>query len=356
VDKIIGEAYHLMTCMPRFAQYLDNTTKRLFSSRPTTLLWISSFPILLDMNTFQFKVSTDIDAWTNPADFKSFDTDTYRTRTHPVFLFPFKDMDPKQNVNDDEFRALAVSFLEDIETSRNVMPEENIRDLVHDFGFFNAKGDNIEESLHHSKIREYVRERFMVLCAIGFREAMSEMDSKEDAQEEAAEKESDGEPSTTRMRRTQPDVHVHDANTACFKGLEDVDDVGMFLCAFEDFSERADIRSLLRKVALLLTDPPYNTRRETGASKYDYDKLSLFTMKEAVDVFENLLRPHGHAFIFYSFKQATEWRSVLESAGGWSSLKLPEVPEMIIRNNTAIHSAGIFLYHRVNAYETAFNA
>jgi hypothetical protein len=87
--------------------------------------------------------------------FKSFDTDTYRTRTHPVFLTPFEEMAPVQKVNDDEFRALAVSFLEDIERSRNVMSEENIRDLVRDFGFFKAKGDNNEDSLHHSMKTEY---------------------------------------------------------------------------------------------------------------------------------------------------------------------------------------------------------
>jgi hypothetical protein len=51
-----------------------------------------------------------------------------------------------------------------------------------------------------------------------------------------------------------------------------------------------------------------------------------------------------------------EWRSVLESAGGGSSLKLAAVPEVIIRENTAIHSAGRFLYHRVNGYETAWHA
>ena len=307
------------------------------------------------MNTFQFKVSTEREVWTNPAEFKSFDTNTYRTRTHPVFLTPFEDMDPVQKVKDDECRALAVSFLEDIERSRNVMSEENVRDLVRDFGFFNAKGDNIEDSLHHSKITEYVRERFMFLRAIGFREAINEMDSKGDAQDEAAEEEeSDGEPSTTRMRRTQPDADIHDAKTVCLKALEDVDDVRMFSCAFEDFSKRADIQSLFGKVALVLTDPPYNTRREAGASNSDYDKLSLSTMKEAADVIEKLLRPHGHAFIFCSFKQAMEWRSVLESAGGGSSLKVPAVPEVIIRNNTAINSAVRFLYHHVNAYVKRF--
>jgi predicted RNA methylase len=155
------------------------------------------------------------------------------------------------------------------------------------------------------------------------------------------------------MRRIQPDADIHDANTVCLKALEYADDVRMFLCAFEDFSNRADVESMFEKVALVLTDPPYNTRREAGASNSDYDKLSLSSIKEAADVIKKLLRPHGHAFIFCSFKQVTEWRSVLESAGGGSSLKLPAVPGEIIRNNTSVHSAGRFLYRRVNAYKIA---
>jgi hypothetical protein len=53
------------------------------------------------------------------------------------------------------------------------MSKDNICDLVGDLGFYNAKRDKIEDSLHHSKITECVRERFMVLRAIGFREAIN---------------------------------------------------------------------------------------------------------------------------------------------------------------------------------------
>jgi hypothetical protein len=70
-----------------------------------------------------------------------------------------------------------------------VLSEESIRDLARDFGFFNAKGNNIEDSLYHSKITEYVRDRFMVLRDIGFQDAINEMESKGNAQEEAAEDE-----------------------------------------------------------------------------------------------------------------------------------------------------------------------
>ena len=98
------------------------------------------FPyIVLDMNTFQFKVSTERDVWTNPAEFKSFDTNTHRKRTHPVFLTPLEDMDPVQKFKVDECRDLAFYLLEDIERSRNVMSEENVRDLVRDFWVFQWK-------------------------------------------------------------------------------------------------------------------------------------------------------------------------------------------------------------------------
>jgi 16S rRNA G966 N2-methylase RsmD len=49
----------------------------------------------------------------------------------------------------------------------------------------------------------------------------------------------------------------------------------MHSCAFDDFLEHADIQSLFGKFAVVLTDPPYNTRREAGAASSNYDKLSL---------------------------------------------------------------------------------
>jgi hypothetical protein len=274
--------------------------------------------IVLDMNTFQLKVSPERDIWTNPAEFKSLDTSTYRTNTHPVFVKPFEDMDPVQKTKDDECRALAVSFLDDIGRSKDVTAEERVVDLVRDFGFFNGKGHTLADPpLHHSMITEYVRKKFMVLRATGFGEAMDNMDRLGGAPEEAGEDESgDGELSTKRPRQTQPDADIQEAKNICLKALEYVDRVQMLSCAFEDFSQHAGIQHLFGKVALVLTDPPYNTRREAGAANSDYDKLSLSTMKKAADFIEKLLRPHGHAFIFCSFQQAMEWRPILEGAGG----------------------------------------
>lgn len=312
--------------------------------------------IVLDMNTFHFKVSTERDVWTSPAEFKSFDTTSYRKSTHPVFAKHFEDMDPVQKTMDDECRALAVSFLEDVERSKEVTAKDSASHFVRDFGFFNAKSNNIDEALHHSKLTEYVREKFLVLRATGFREAIEEIDSKGDAHDEADEDDDDEcEPPTTRARWTQPDADIHEAKDVCLEALESADNVHMFSSSFEEFAKGADVKPLFGKVALVLTDPPYNTRRGSGATNSDYDKLSLSTMRDAADVVEKLLRPHGHAFIFCSFQQAMEWHTVLEAAGGGRSLKVPAVPEAIIRDGTAIHSGGRFLYHRANAYELAWH-
>jgi hypothetical protein len=86
--------------------------------------------IVLNLNSFLFKVSTEGDVWTNPAEFKSFDTDTYRTRTHPVIVKPFRDTELGHKTIDAECRSLSVSFLEYIERSRSVRAEDNVHDFV----------------------------------------------------------------------------------------------------------------------------------------------------------------------------------------------------------------------------------
>jgi hypothetical protein len=76
-------------------------------------------------------------------------------------------MDPVQKVKDYECRALAVSFLEDIERSRNVMSEEYSRDLVRDFGFFNAKGDNMKTLFTIPRSRSmYVRDSWSCVLLV----------------------------------------------------------------------------------------------------------------------------------------------------------------------------------------------
>ena len=129
-DKVLKDAYATVCAI--FRQYDKAALLLPFYNAIHDLI----LPyILLYINTFQFKVSTERDVWTNQVELKSFDTNTNRTRTYPVFFNPFEDMDSVQKVKDDECRALAVSFLEDIEMNRTVKSEENVRDLIRDFGF-----------------------------------------------------------------------------------------------------------------------------------------------------------------------------------------------------------------------------
>jgi hypothetical protein len=92
---------------------------------------------------------------------------------------------------------------------------------------------------------------------------------------------------------------------------------------------------------MVLTDHPYNTRREAGASNSEYNKMSSSAIKLTADIIEPLLTLYGHLFIFRSYQQSAEWREALEGAGGGSFLKVPKMPEVIIRDPSVINSSGI---------------
>ena len=66
-------------------------------------------------------------------------------------------------------------------------------------------------------------------------------------------------------------------------------------------------------VDLLLTDPPYNTRREGGAENSDYDVFTEKDMKNLADVANTILNPGGHGLIFCSFQQFEKYREILLS-------------------------------------------
>jgi hypothetical protein len=114
-------------------------------------------------------------------------------------------------------------------------------------------------------------------------------------------------------------------------------------------------QSLLRKVSLVLTDPAYNTRREASASNSEYDKMPSSAIKQTTDFIEQLLTPHGHAVIFCSYQQSAQWRQPLEGAEGGRFLKIPKMPEVIIRDPIVLNSSGNVVYHRVNAVEYAWH-
>ena len=64
-------------------------------------------------------------------------------------------------------------------------------------------------------------------------------------------------------------------------------------------------------VQLILTDPPYNTRRESNARNSDHDSLLLADIAECVDLFGRVLRPGGHGLVFCSMLQFNSWFRLL---------------------------------------------
>ena len=73
-------------------------------------------------------------------------------------------------------------------------------------------------------------------------------------------------------------------------------------------------QSLVCKVQLLLTDPPYNTRRENNMTASAHDELSDRDMDRVVAEAAIMLRPGGHVLIFCSTAQVQAWIDKLRSA------------------------------------------
>jgi DNA modification methylase len=167
------------------------------------------------------------------------------------------------------------------------------------------------------------------------------------------------QPAKKKARLTQDKnnlASVIEAKAAALLHLEKVDNVFMSCAAFQMWSKTSQCESLHGRVDLILTDPPYNTRRTAGTSNSDHDYLSISEMKEVGDLIAALLRPKGQAYIFCSFMQGPDWMSALRAAGGGDMLAVSEKPEFVIRHESAIVSAGRFMYHRAIAGEVAIHA
>lgn len=59
------------------------------------------------------------------------------------------------------------------------------------------------------------------------------------------------------------------------------------------------------QVQLVLTDPPYSTRRELGARDAEYDVFEAGDYAACARLFRDLLRPGGQALIFCSYRRWT---------------------------------------------------
>jgi 16S rRNA G966 N2-methylase RsmD len=338
--------------------------------------------IKLDNNTFQFIVIPEKDEWTNHKEFKSFTQHSTITKTHPYFSKTYSEMDVVDKTHDDECRQLAGCFLRDIARSRPLATgTKDLRDdllvkMKEDFGFFHEKRGTVCDKLSRGDLTEYTRAKFRAVRVVAQVSAVRAGDGHESRMVRAGnaggasgDHSDDGddevmEPPTARLRLTQPDADISEAKRRCVEFLKSKDNVHMYSCSYEDFPAQAEVQSLFGKVSLVLTDPPYNTRRASTAApsnstgqgeNSEHDKLTVTDMTKIGDAIEKLLRPHGHAFIFCSFEQAYDWRTALLKAGGGNSFRIAKVPEIITRDVTAISSAGRFHYHRVNAYEHAWH-
>ena len=70
-------------------------------------------------------------------------------------------------------------------------------------------------------------------------------------------------------------------------------------------------KSLKGRVHLILTDPPYNVRRESTRQNAEYDSLSLEDMRKTTYLFAELLCPGGHGIVFCSMTQFSQWYDLL---------------------------------------------
>ena len=75
-----------------------------------------------------------------------------------------------------------------------------------------------------------------------------------------------------------------------------------------------DRRDLGGRVQLVLTDPPFNVRRERGLPNSGYDKLSFNDMKRVVNRVTDVLRKGGHVIIMCTREQHHIWHRLFASA------------------------------------------
>ena len=95
----------------------------------------------------------------------------------------------------------------------------------------------------------------------------------------------------------------------------------LYCCSYEDLPEThklMGLEDLSNSVQLLLTDPPYNVRRNRGFDDSAYDSISFEQMKQVATTAGNLLREGGHGIIFCSYDQFALW---------FDALSIPEIPQ-----------------------------
>ena len=100
--------------------------------------------------------------------------------------------------------------------------------------------------------------------------------------------------------------------------------VSVYKADFDDVAEEHEDltgSSMNETVDLVLTDPPYNTRREQQRPNSSHDELSTKDMEHFVDVCDSVLLPGGQIIVFCSFIQFPTWLNVFKSLTGKTTEK-----------------------------------
>lgn len=88
----------------------------------------------------------------------------------------------------------------------------------------------------------------------------------------------------------------------------------MHCCSFEELPELhklLGLEDLTNSVQFLLTDPPYNVRRNRGSEDSHYDSITFQQMKEVSQIASEILREGGHGIIFCAHDQILQWKEAL---------------------------------------------
>lgn len=116
----------------------------------------------------------------------------------------------------------------------------------------------------------------------------------------------------------------------------------LYLCEFQQLMEcheTLNYEMLDDMVQLVLTDPPYNIRRERGKVDSEYDSITINQMKQVVQTIRNVLRPGGHGIVFCSYQQHQQWMDLFndeKETNGTSNdvFSVDMTPLLFVRDNS----------------------
>jgi DNA modification methylase len=108
-------------------------------------------------------------------------------------------------------------------------------------------------------------------------------------------------------------------------------------------------------VDLVLTDPPYNIRREAGRRHSSYDVLTDKGMSDFSEVVDDVLCPGGHAVIFCDFLQFGKWHGYFAQWEDESDDEAPDdgdIPKEVSRQIFQIEQAPLQFVRRQGNYNS----